>query len=158
MSFPKKNPNKKTQEEYNRGNPYMNEKWGTRPYMKWYKAVVIYNLTDDDPRFNIPRVGTDEHDEVRKIQHDKRKIRAMEEPAKTALPSYETRKQHRAIERVVERQRKERTEAGNLLSGAVRRALNKRPEAQEAKVVSVFPSETYQETKKRWNEILKRKK
>lgn len=95
--MPKKNPNKKTQEQYNRANPYMNEMWGKRPYMKWFKAVVIYNLTDDDPRFNIPRIGTREHEEVRKIQHTNRKIRLMEEPARTALPSAETKQQHKDI-------------------------------------------------------------
>lgn len=95
--MPKKNPNKKTQDVYNRDNPYMNEMWGRRPYMKWFKAVVIYNLTDDDPRFNIPRVGTEEHDKVRKIQHTRRYIRQMEEPAKTALPSAETKLQRRGM-------------------------------------------------------------
>ena len=132
-SFPKKNPNKKTQDEYNRGNPYMNEKWRTRPYMKWFKAITLYNIVDDDPRFNIPRIGTEEHDAVRAIQHNRQQIRIVEAPAKTALPSYETRKQHRAIERVVERQRKERAEAGSLLLGAVRRALNKKPEPEAPK-------------------------
>ena len=97
--MPKKNPNKKTQEQYNAMNPYMGAKWGKRPYMKWFKAITLYNIVDDDPRFNIPRIGTSEHDAVRAIQHNRQQIRIMEDPARTALPSSETKRQHRVMKR-----------------------------------------------------------
>lgn len=97
--MPKKNPNKKTPAQYDKNNPFMNEKWGRHPYMKWYKAVWLYNLTDDDPRFNIPRTGTTEHAEVRTLQHTKRFIKQMEEPAKTARPSLATKEQRKKIVR-----------------------------------------------------------
>ena len=85
-------------------NPYMNELWGTRPYMKWYKAVELWNerIGTRQKYFAIPVKGTEVYNEVRDIQHDPQEIAKTGE----AEPSAQTIAQKEGLP--IRRERKSR--------------------------------------------------
>ena len=96
-------------------NPYMNELWGTRPYMKWYKAVELWNekLGSNKKFFAIPVKGTEVYEEVRDIQHNPQEIAKVGE----AEPSAQTIAQKEGLP--IQRERKSRLRSSRRVVQAV---------------------------------------
>ena len=83
---------------------YLGPGWGTRPYMKWYKAVELWNerIGTRQKYFAIPVKGTEVYNEVRDIQHNPQEIAKTGE----AEPSAQTIAQKEGLP--IQRQRKTR--------------------------------------------------
>ena len=75
-----------------RRNPFMNERWGEEPYMKWWKAVDIWNERNGtrDKYFAIPVADSEVYNEIREIQKDPEEV-AKVGPAKPSIQTIRER-------------------------------------------------------------------